>query len=186
MVEKSGVAVNVAGSFWMPTAIATIVVTRMLMSSAPGIFRAHSVIVIREAEPEDEVRRLGREDERDGHRVLGRCPAGLDDDPGVDEADEQDEQADADPDRPLERQRDGPHDRLAQADEDEERDDEALEDDDAHRPRRRQADVRTSPKATAPLIPRPAARAIGAFAMMPIAMVITPATRAVAALPPGH
>ena len=41
--------------------------------------------------------------------------------------------------------------------------------------------VRTRPKATAPLIPRPAARAIGALAKTPIAIDMTPATSAVAA-----
>ncbi len=41
--------------------------------------------------------------------------------------------------------------------------------------------VRTRPKATAPLMPRPAAIASGAFAITPIAIVSSPATRAVAA-----
>ena len=45
IVPKSGVAVNVAGSFWTPTAIATTVVTRMLISSAAGTCRAHRAIV---------------------------------------------------------------------------------------------------------------------------------------------
>jgi hypothetical protein len=41
--------------------------------------------------------------------------------------------------------------------------------------------VKTRKNATRALIPRPAARAIGTFAIRPIAMLITPATRAVAA-----
>ena len=45
--------------------------------------------------------------------------------------------------------------------------------------------VRTSPKATTPLIPSPAARAIGTLATTPIAMVMTPATSAVAAAAAG-
>ena len=45
--------------------------------------------------------------------------------------------------------------------------------------------VRTRPKATAPLIPSPAARASGVFAMTPIAIVATPATSAVAAAAAG-
>jgi hypothetical protein len=42
-------------------------------------------------------------------------------------------------------------------------------------------EVSTSPKATAPLMPRPAARAIGTLATRPIARVMTPAISAVAA-----
>ena len=41
--------------------------------------------------------------------------------PAVTEADEEDEEADADADRPLQRQRDGVHDRLAEAGEDQRR-----------------------------------------------------------------
>ena len=50
--------------------------------------------------------------------TIGAPPGAVaDDEAAVDEADEQDEQADADADRPLQRQRDGVHDRLAEADE---------------------------------------------------------------------
>ena len=83
-------------------------------------------------QPDDEDRdRPGvelRGDRDDGARAL-------DDDPGVDEPDDRDEQADPDPDRELEVVRDGVDDRLAEADEHERGDDQALDDDDAHRVR---------------------------------------------------
>ena len=115
------------------------VVTRMLMSRAAGTLRAHRATV--RSSPNQNTKWAGvvGKTNVDGHRVLGGRPGRLDDDAGVDEADEQDEQADPDADRPLERHRDGAHDRFAQADEDEQRDDEAFEDDDAHRAGRGQA-----------------------------------------------
>ena len=54
------------------------------------------------------------------------------DEAAVDEADEQDEEADADDDRLLELERDGLEDRLAEAGEHEDRDGDTLEDDEAH------------------------------------------------------
>ena len=54
------------------------------------------------------------------------------DDARVGEADHGDEEAEADGDGVAQRQRDGVHDRLAQAAEDEQQDDDALEEDDAH------------------------------------------------------
>ena len=181
-VEKFGVAVNVVGSGWTPVRIATMVVTRMLSRSAAGTLRAHSATVRSSPNQNTKWAGVGREDERRRDRVLRRRAGGLDDDPGVDEADEQDEQADADADGALQRQRDGAHDRLAQADQDEDRDEDAFEDDDAHRARPGVRPwVRTRPKATAPLMPRPAAMASGVLAMTPHREGQEPAMRAVAA-----
>ena len=88
-----------------------------------------------EAGQEQELRRRRREDRPDDRGTAGRCR----DEPAVDEADEQDEQADAGPDGALEGERDGVHHRFPEADHDEQRDDETLEHDDAHRALRRQA-----------------------------------------------
>ena len=70
------------------------------------------------------------EDELDRDRT-GRVRV-VDDHARVDEADEQDEEADPDPDRPLQAQRHGIHDGFPQPHEDEQQDDESLEHDDAH------------------------------------------------------
>ena len=68
-----------------------------------------------------------------GKLAVTGMPLALHDEAAVDEADEQDEQADAGPDGPLQGQRHGVHDRFAEADDDEDRDQHALEHDDAHR-----------------------------------------------------
>ncbi len=103
----------------------------------------------RQPEQEDEVgggRGIDRHDRRDA--ALGRH-----DHPAVDEADEQDEQADAHPDRPLERERHGVHDRLPGADHHEHGDHEALPDDDAHRARQGQAAAQDQPEGDDPVDP---------------------------------
>ena len=87
------------------------------MISAAADLSTYSAIVISRPIRNTNVRRRRSGNEVDRDRVLGRRPPG-DDEPAVDEADEQDEQADADADRPLERQRHGVHDRFAEADED--------------------------------------------------------------------
>ena len=56
---------------------------------------------------------------------------------------------------------DGVHDRLTETDHDQGQHDQTFEDDHPHRPGRSQTVPSTSPKATAALMPRPAARAMG-------------------------
>ena len=127
------------------------------MISAPRTLRTHSAIVnSRPARNTNWAGVVGKTGP-----TIGTPPCGRRDEPAVDEADEQDEQADADADRALEGERHGVHDGFAEADDDEQRDDEAFEDDDAHRARPASGRAPVSEKATMPLIPRPAARASG-------------------------
>ena len=64
--------------------------------------------------------------------MVTTVPCALDHDPGVDQPDDRDEEADPDPDGELEVVGDGVDDRLAEADEHQHGDDQALGDDDAH------------------------------------------------------
>ena len=100
-----------------PDEIAMTVVMMMLMSSAAGTFRTYRTIVI--SKPDQGHATSPQSSGRRTSTGTGPSPTGRRDEPAVDEADEQDEQADADADRPLQGQRHGLHDRLAQADQDE-------------------------------------------------------------------
>ena len=184
-VEKLGVAVNVVGSGWIPTRMAMTVVTRMLMSSAAGTFRTHSATVRASATQNrnwvgvvGKTSVVGTGFSAEVPPVLTITPASM---------------------NPMNRMNRpmptpiayfsdvGTARMIA-----------------SRRPTTTSSVttmpsrtitpiapcgvrpwVRTSPKATAPLMPRPAAIASGVFAMTPIAMVRRPAMRAVAAAAAG-
>ena len=183
-VEKFGVSASLSGIFVTPAARATSVVPRIEMTRAARIRRAHRIDRECEAEEEDEL--CGRRRKRYRHERAGadrkwheRRAARLDK-AAVGKADEQDEEADAGADRPLEGQRHGVHDGFAEADQDEDRDREAFEDDDAHRAGRREAPageaerndgVDAEPGGQGERVVRPG----------PMAMVMMPAIRAVPA-----
>ena len=123
--------VNVSGACCTPKMNATTVVTMMLMTSAAGTLRTNRTIVTSSPSRNTPSGCVFGKTKATG---TGPVATGLlMIDPGIDEADEQDEEPDADADRTLQAERDGIHDRLAQADEHEQQDDEALEHDDAHR-----------------------------------------------------
>ena len=90
--------------------------TMMLIRSAARTFSTNSTIVSSSPSTKTHVGRLDREVELDDRIARN-------DQPAIHEADEQDEEADADADRPLQGERHGVHDRLAQADHDQHEDD---------------------------------------------------------------
>ena len=92
----------------------------------------------RQEEPKQEDAEGCRVREDEEHRDRAVRVRVVDDQTGVDEADEQDEEPDPDADRALQPERHGVHDGLPEADEHEQQDDEALEDDHPHRARGRQ------------------------------------------------
>ena len=93
---------------------------------APRHLRVTMMMVISQAEE-----RAGHGDGDEAAERDGRSAA-ADDDAAVDEADEQDEEADADDDRLLQLDGDGLEDGLTEAGEHEDRDGDALEHDEAH------------------------------------------------------
>src|SRR5690606_5689316 len=82
------------------------------------------------------------EEELDRDRPLGD----LGDQTAVDESDEEDEETDADADRPLQRHRDSFHDRLPETHQHQHQDDETFEDDHAHRSGRAQPVAQNEPE----------------------------------------
>ena len=86
---------------WTPVTIAMIVVARMLMISAARILSAYRMNVMARPMMKTSWPIVVGNDER--RRAATPTLSGVDDQAAVDEADEQDEQADADADRSLER-----------------------------------------------------------------------------------
>ncbi len=185
IVLKSGVAVKLVGIGWTPVARATTVVTRMLISSAAGTLRAHSSIVSTRPNQKTKWATVVGNTNRTGTGFSAEVPPVLTMIP-----------ASMKPMNRMNRPIPTPIARLSESG--------TARITASRRPTRTRIVtrmpsrtmtpiapagvsplVRTSPKATAPLMPRPAARAIGAFAKTPMAMVTTPATSAVAAAAAG-
>ena len=163
-VEKFGDQVRVFGIEVTPATRATAVVAKIEMTSAARTFMTHRTIVSarpnRNTNWPGSVGNDGRHERAGAVRQRHERRAARLDEAAVGKADEQDEQADARADGPLQGQRHGIHDSFPEADGHQDHHNHALEDDDAHGAGRRQP-ATGQENATMALMPRPAASANG-------------------------